>query len=521
MAAPSYTTDLTTIAIGSITVDAGTWDESEDALFDDGGAMVDDGNLYYNGSACVSAQFTKDGQATILYVHTASVAIPADGAILIHHLWAAPPALATLALGGVKAIVGNSLGVFFGWNCSGSDAAPSPRGGWANYAINPAIGTPDDTVGAPASPYSTFGIAINATAQARGNPNAVNAIRYGRCTSIFEDGDSTTPATFLGFGLVDSATANKWNLIDPIDGGFKVQGLLSIGTATTAAYLHDKNISISIADTINVTGAFNAIEVHNAATDLQLDAVSITALGTTSKGTFTVVDNAAVIKNSCTFTDMGEFSYLSNSVLTSCTYRRCGLVSGGGASFVKTLFTNAAATALSILTLNDLDACIFESTGTGHAVDLGTIATDTSMAWNCSATGYASNDGSTGNEAVLVDVDAGATLTINVAAGVAHPSIKNIGLGTVYIPLTTYSITFTGLPSGVEFRLRQGSYTLAHEQNVTNGTTIAYSYEYTADRAAVASFIGSDIIETQSFGVVLGGANQVIPVIFKTDPSYL
>ena len=47
MAVPVYTTDLTTIATGDLIVDAGTWDESSDATYDDGGAMVDDGNLYY------------------------------------------------------------------------------------------------------------------------------------------------------------------------------------------------------------------------------------------------------------------------------------------------------------------------------------------------------------------------------------------------------------------------------------------------------------------------------------------
>ena len=80
MAAPSYTTDLTTIATGDLNVDAGTWDESTDAGWDTGGAMVDDENLYYNNSECVSAQMTKNsngtgaaGPATIMYEHTGAL----------------------------------------------------------------------------------------------------------------------------------------------------------------------------------------------------------------------------------------------------------------------------------------------------------------------------------------------------------------------------------------------------------------------------------------------------------------
>ena len=179
MAVPSYTTDLTTVATGDLNVDVGSWDESSDVAWDDAGSMVDDGNLYYNNTECVSAQFTKDGVGTIMYEHTSSITVPTDGALLIHHMWAAPPALATLANGGVRILIGNGFGVFFGWTASGSDAPPAPRGGWANYALNPAIASPDYTVGSPATPYDTFGMAVAATAQARGNPNAVNAFRYG------------------------------------------------------------------------------------------------------------------------------------------------------------------------------------------------------------------------------------------------------------------------------------------------------------------------------------------------------
>ena len=64
MAVPSYTTDLTTIATGDLNVDAGTWDESTDAGWDTAGSMVDDQNLYYNNSECVSAQYTKDGSGS-------------------------------------------------------------------------------------------------------------------------------------------------------------------------------------------------------------------------------------------------------------------------------------------------------------------------------------------------------------------------------------------------------------------------------------------------------------------------
>lgn len=432
MTVPSYTTDLTTLAIGSITVDAGTWDESSDAGWDTGGSMVDDGNLYYNGSKCVSAQMTKDssgtgttGPATIMYEHTSSVSVPANGAVLIHHLWAAPPALNTIANGGVHIMVGNSLGIFFAWDCSGSDFLPAPKGGWANYAINPGIGSPDDTVGSPATPYDTFGMAVSATAQARGNPNAVNAIRYGRCESRFTYGEATDYATFDGFGDVDSAIANKWSLIDPVEGGYKFQGLMSLGLTGTMVDFRDSNANISIANTINVTSAFNAIEVHNASSNVEWTAINISALGTISKGTFEMINNATVSKTNCTFTDMNTFIYQSNATLTNTIYRRCGQVTQGGATINGCNFdSSSAAVSLNVSNLDNISNCDFTSDGSNHAMELTSAhAGNTYALSNTSYSGYAASNGTTGNECIYNN--SGGAVTINITNGGDTPTIRN------------------------------------------------------------------------------------------------
>ena len=176
MAVPIYGNDLTTIAVGALATE--TWDESSDAGWDDAGSMVDDANLYYQGDSCVSAQFTKDGVGTIINSYGSAITVPTDGAILMWHMWAAPPALATKALGGVRVLVGDSFGDFEAWIVAGSDFPPEFI--WNSWALNPLIGSPDYTVGAPAD-YSFFGTAVSALAQARGNPNAMDSIFYGRC----------------------------------------------------------------------------------------------------------------------------------------------------------------------------------------------------------------------------------------------------------------------------------------------------------------------------------------------------
>ncbi len=454
MAAPAYTTDLITLAIGTAGTDTGTWDESGNAGWDTGGAMVVDNNLFYNHSECVSATYTKDGSGTgttgpgtIMYQHGSAFTVPTNGAILIHHLWAAPPALNlfTAPEQGIRVLVGTDLSNFFAWAASGSEEAPAPRGGWANYAIDPAIGTPDDTVGTVTT-YTTVGVAVSATAQARGNPNAVNAIRYGRCESRFTDGDiGNGYCTFAGYGAVDATVTNKWNLIDPVPGGFQIQGLMSIGLTGTSADFRDSNVNLSIIDTINVTSPFNKIEVHSSGTNVEWTTISITALGTTSIGSFEAVDNATILKTNCTFTDMGTFIYQSNSTINGCTFRRCGLVTHGGAamngsvwdSSVLTVNTSALLYTAAVDPDGKLDNTSFTMGAVdSHAIEFGILSPLTMTLKGIDFSGYSGTDA---NTSTLHIKRTTGTVTINLVGVTGTVTARSDGATVVFVidPVTT------------------------------------------------------------------------------------
>ena len=476
MAAPSYTTDLTTIATGDLIVDAGTWDESTDAGWDTGGAMVDDQNLYYNNTECVSAQMTKisngtgaAGPATIMYLHTAAFTIPADGAALIHHLWAAPPALNTIdnaTRAGITILAGTTLGDFEGWDASGSDFVPAPKGGWTNYAINPAIGTPDHTVGTVTT-INMIGVAVAALAQARGNPNACNAVRYGRCTSIYTLGDLANGyATFLGYGLVDAIITNKWSLLDPIEGGYKFQGLMSLGVTATAVDFRDANRVISIANTINVTPAFNAIEVHNAASNVEWTAINISALGTLSKGTFEVIDNATVNKDTCVFTDMGTFKYLSNSTIIGTTYRRCDAITQNGATFTSCVFTDHQASTGSPATLDAalladnltvITDCLFigslagSPAGSGHGIEITTAAAVGSPTSFDLTGNIFENFGADETTDAAIYNNSGTQIILNILSG-GTPTVRN-GVGSSTIINNSVTLLVQSLTEGAAVKI--------------------------------------------------------------------
>lgn len=532
MAAPNYTTDLISLAIAKISVDAGTWDESTDAGWDDAGSMVADVLQYYNNTECVSAQFTKTGIGTILYEHTASITVPTDGAVLVHHVWASQAALETFANGGVRIIIGNGLGVFYAWKAAGRDFSPAPRGGWSNFAINPGIGSPDYTVGTPATPYDTFGMAISASAQSRGNPNAVGAIKYGRCESRFTDGDGTNGyATFSGFAAVDNLITNRWNLIDPRSSGYGWQGLMSLGLSGTPVDFRDQNKGIAVINTINVTSAFNRIEIHNASSNIEWTAISITAEGTVSKGEFEMIDNATLSFDSCTFTDMSTFIFQSNAELISTIFRRCGQVTQGGATVTGCIFDDSpAAVSLVVSALANVTGCTFNSDGSNHAVNLGTISSDVSLNWDNFLNDYATSNGSTGNEAILVSVDSGITLTINVIDGADTPTYYNTGTGTVNVVSGQRSFKFTINPSITAYEWRiysvtavgslAGSVELAGEESATADNQ-TYNYSYSTDQPIAVQIISQpdEDYEEKVDYYVLKNSNQDVPVVLTKDTN--
>ena len=520
MALPIYTNDLTTIATGALATE--TWDESSDAGWDDAGAMVDDINLYYQGDSCVSAQFTKDGVGTIINSYGSAITVPTDGAILMWHMWAAPPALATKALGGVRVLVGSSFGDFEAWTVAGSDFPPEFI--WNSWAFNPLIGTPDYTVGTPTE-YSFFGTGVSALAQARGNPNAMDSIFYGRCEQIYTLGEIANPSMFSGYATIDNNLLNKYGLLREFNGAYLHQGLMSFGTAATAVYFEDSNVNINIMNTENVTSLFNRYEVNNASSTLKWTAISISALGIVSRGDFVVVDNATIEKTSCTFTDMNSFIYQSNSTILTSTYRRCGLVTQGSSTITSCTFDNPSGTiAVSANALGSISKCTFNSDGTGYAVDVGTIGT-VSLNWDNLESGYVTGVTGTdvgvtptGNETIYANVSAGEVLTINVATGASVPSVANVGTGTVNVVAGLITLTIS-TQDGNEVRIRQGSFTIQHTQDVTGGQE-TYIYTYVAG-AKVTITVGASGFERQTLDYGLTDSNTTLLFTLVSSSSYI
>jgi hypothetical protein len=434
VAAASYATNLTDITLAANTTNF--------TAVGGGGAITAETDFSIQDTTCVSkaTAATWDTAGTprggVLFNNGAGVTIPTDGAVLMWIYWWGPGVLATKANGGAELNFGNSTTAYYGQYVTGSD--DWQFGGWRCYPVDPGVTPRDRTAGAPSGTWQYFGWQANvgvAASIGKGNPYGIDAIRYGRCDLVVTNGDLANGyATFLGAANWDNTSTRRLGLLIPRDGAYYMQGLFQIGSSGTAADFRDANRAIFIANTEKVTANFNTIEVLNASTRVDWTSISITALGTVSKGRFLATANADINISSCTFTDMNNFDFQSNSTVLNSTFRRCGIVTVGGASFDTCTFDSATGThAVATTDLGLLDGCTFISDGTGHAVDLGTVSSTTAMNWNCNASGYAGTNGSTGNETIKVNVAASQTLTINVAAGATTPTYYNTGTGSVSV----------------------------------------------------------------------------------------
>ena len=206
------------------------------------------------------------------------------------------------------------------------------------------------------------------------------------------------------------------------------------------------------------------------------------------------------------------------------------VISGG--TFGNNVFNEpSGVTAVSCTNLDDLDDCVFNSDGTGHAVTLTSpITSDTSMAWKCTESGYAAQAGTTTDRTIKCSVNSEVTLTINVGTGKSTPSYYNTGTGTVNVVSGQVTVTFNTSPSitGYEYALytvtASGSLAGAVEKQhveVHNSSTFSYTYTYSAGTVlAVQLLFGNsatnDYEEYLEY-YTLSSVNQTIPVNLTPD----
>jgi hypothetical protein len=533
MTVPSYSTDLSTF---NLCENSGTFGEFT-GMTDGGSPDSTDIDDPIQGTYLTSAQCSlKVGELQSIYADYGSgVTIPTDGAILIWNKFDAGGLLQLMTNGGVRIVVGSSASAWSAWKAGGYDRTPNPYGGWYNYAINPTARTADYTNGTLTT-YNLAGMAISLTAPGptKGQPFKIDAIRYGRCSIIFEYGSSADGyANFAAAATKNDANDgtngyNKWGLFSAYGGGYLWKGRMQIGTTSNPCEFVDSNAFILIDAVENCTSNFNLIEINNISTVVHWTNVIFKALGTVSPGTFVMNADADLTFDSCQFTDMGTFVFDSNATINDNIFRRCGQITQAAALFDGCSFVESTG-AVSLLVDNPdaVQNCSFVSDGSNHAIRLtADCAGGSYTLTNFLVSGYATSDGTTGNEVIYNDSGGAVTLNIDGGSGVANISVRN-GTGASTTLVANYSFTITGLEQNTEVTIvTAGTSTVLF--NVENATTsdgngkyqVSYSHSGGASVDILIHHISYKPDISNVYGLSLPSSNSSIKVNMFLDGNY-
>lgn len=368
-----------------------------------------------------------------------------DGHLFVWGMFTAPAAVDTIANGGCVILVGSGTADRKGWYVGGNDYGRYPFGGWQCFVARDTFAS-DTTVGSPSTTsFTHVGMGYKIiSAIAKGSPIGVDAVRYG-----LGQLQVVGTETFATMEATANSVANRWGLFQDNGGSYLWKGIMRLGHSASLA-MTDANRNIAVEDVRKVNADFNRIEILNTGSVIDWTAISITALGTVSRGSLEVIDSATVDMASCVFTDMDTFVYnaaTNANTLDSCTWRRCNGVTGGGATFNLCTFDSSTVTAdngaLTVSDLADVTNCTFIRGTAGHAIEL-TTAGD----YNCNntfGTGYAAGvvangiTSTTANAAIYVSAASG-TFNINVTGGTT-PSIRRAAGSSAVINVTGGGVT--------------------------------------------------------------------------------
>lgn len=113
----------------------------------------------------------------------------------------------------------------------------------------------------------------------------------------------------------------------------------------------------------------------------------------------------------------------------------------------------------------------FTSSGTGHGIEIGGTAASFDFTGN-TFTGYAASDGSTGNEAVYINIGSG-TVTINIAGGGDTPSIRTAGATVIVNNAVTLTINVVDSNNNPVETAQTAIYRSSDNTQLMNGDTNA------------------------------------------------
>lgn len=428
MVAATYTSDLTDIFLFESTSGVGA--------YGGGGAGLGAGPDYaIEGTNAVDKQVSASEKG-FMYDNGANFTIGADDHFFIWLVLGVYGLADTRDNRGIHVSIGDDTSNFVKFHVNGSDTLPA--GGIKPYAIrfdNTALANRRTLVGTPGTTPSQIGGGANVTGTARFANFACDAARIGTGYDILNGTGADPEANFAGVAADDESTSE--GVFQTADGGFKLQGKLRIGSASTACEFLDSNTNVFIIDTLDGESLsdFTEILVENASSILTLTNVNFIALGTHNKGRFEALTSAASIPlNNVGFIGFGETVLGTGSVFTGCRWIGADIVTANGATLTGSTisgFEGASDTSPLIWDVatdpnGKLDGMSFtKGTASTHAIEFGTTSLTTMTLTDIDFADYNTLNGQT--DSVLHIKRTAGTVDITISGGSGTVSYKSDG----------------------------------------------------------------------------------------------
>jgi hypothetical protein len=219
----------------------------------------------------------------------------------------------------------------------------------------------------------------------------------------------------------------------------------------------------------------------------------------------------SVVNATVTLRDVFTFNLMS--------FIDCPAFTQNSAPITNSKFINTKVSVAAPADAQDIDDCTFTSSGTGHAMEIGGTAASINLD-GLTFTGYAASDGSTGNEAIYVNIATG-SMTISIVGGGSTPSIRTAGCTVTVV--NAVNLTITGLVTGSDIVV----YTAGTEtvlDSVQNNAGTTWVYDYPAGDAGDDIDVGVFLAGYRPFYIrayELGATDASIPAAQQVDRDYL
>jgi hypothetical protein len=201
---------------------------------------------------------------------------------------------------------------------------------------------------------------------------------------------------------------------------------------------------------------------------------------------------------------------------SSMSFSTCASVTTNGSTITSCNFGDSPIAVASPADAALISNCnITKTTGTSHGITITGAAANITLS-GLIFTGYAATDGSTGNEAIYVNIATG-SVTITIGGGGSTPSIRTAGATVTVVSGAT--VTFTGLPTGTDIViLTAGTSTILQQVDSNAGTTYAWGYQGTP--TIDVGFIKAGYVPQYIRNLTLGSTDASIPVSLSIDRNY-